>query len=366
MDAQSKEGVYGGVCEYELICKASNIRPQPFPPCVHTSWGPGDSAGKYNLQPLQKGAIFSTVNGLAEVRFGAPKEMMRFTVKLKSNTEDEKALSGYVMHRMVNKVAVFTINAPSRGEYGLEIYANDPDVDGNSLYHAFQYLILCNENVSKVHPLPALPSGYLGPQPMFKKLGLSTLSHKDPYVQADEDECQISLGLSQALRVTSQLIRCSNNDDISDYVLQQSTNNGVGLFVRFPGPGLYKFQIYALPYNDSSENLPGVFNYLINCRSSRGTLPPFPKQYGQWKEGCYLHTPLNGVLKASNHKFLVSVPKAHSVAVVVGEDWKQLEKNAAGDWEGDVNVGKHQGKVALCANLTSAKASYSTLLEYTL
>lgn len=327
---QTKEGVYGGVCEYELICQASNFKPQPFPPCVHTSWGPGDSANKYNLQPLQKGAIFSTVNGLAEVRFGTVKEM-RFTVKLKSNTQDEKALGGYVMHRMVNNVAVFTINAPSKGEFGLEIYANDPDVDGNSLYHAFQYLVLCNEAVSNVHPLPTLPSGYLGPQPVFKKLGLSTTSHHDPYIQADADELQVALALSQPLRVTSQLINCSNNEDVSQFVLQQSTKQGVVLFTRLATTGLYKLQIYALPYTDSNENLPGVFNYLISCRNSRPNLPPFPKQYGQWKEGCYLHTPLNGILNRISHKFLVSVPKAHSVAIVAGEDWNQLEQNPAGE-----------------------------------
>ena len=81
--------MYGGVCEYELICDAAPRRPLPFPPCVHTSWGPGDSASKYALVPLQKGAIFSTVNGLAEVRFQAPREL-RFTAKLKSNDMDEK------------------------------------------------------------------------------------------------------------------------------------------------------------------------------------------------------------------------------------------------------------------------------------
>lgn len=36
LDVHSKEGVYGGVCEYELIW--DGVSPQPFPPCVHTSW----------------------------------------------------------------------------------------------------------------------------------------------------------------------------------------------------------------------------------------------------------------------------------------------------------------------------------------
>lgn len=105
---QSKEGVYGGVCEYELVCDSSPPRPLPFPPCVHTTWGPGDSAVKYGLTPLQNGAIFCTVGGLAEVRFRMPKEL-RFTAKLKSNDRDEKALAGFIMNRVVGNTAVFTV-----------------------------------------------------------------------------------------------------------------------------------------------------------------------------------------------------------------------------------------------------------------
>ena len=44
--------------------------PNPFPPCVHTTWGPGDSAAKFNMTPLQSGSVVKAVNGVAEVRFG--------------------------------------------------------------------------------------------------------------------------------------------------------------------------------------------------------------------------------------------------------------------------------------------------------
>lgn len=379
LDQQTKEGVYGGVCEYELVCEVSPARPMPFPPCVHTSWGPGDSATKYSLVPLQKGAIFSTVNGLAEVRFQVPKEL-RFTAKLKSNDKDEKALAGYIMHRVVAEVAVFTINAPSRGEFGLEIYANDPEVDGNSLYHAYQYLIICNETLGVVEPLPTLPPGYLGPQPTFKKLGLGTVSHVDPYIQTDIGEIQVAFSMTQPLRITSQLIYSSGsrNDDRSDYILQQSRGDNVILFLKLSKTGLYKLQIYALPFSDTSENLPGVYNYLISCTNTQATLVPYPKQYGQWKDGCYLHEPLEGQLQRTrtskgsastlqHYYFKVDVPKANSVAVVLGEDWTQLDLKPSGSWEGEVNLDKHWGhesKAAICANYGNVKASYSTLLEY--
>jgi len=54
--------------------------------------------------------------------------------------------------------------------------------------------------------------------------------------------------------------------------------------------------------------------------------------------------------------------------VVVGDDWTQLEARGS-TWEGEVNLEHRWGrelKVALCANFGTVKASYSTLLEYSL
>ena len=371
----TKEGVYGGVCEYELIREGAPTAPQPFPPCVHTSWGVGDSAHKYDVKPLQKGAIFSTVGGQAEVRFHITKEL-RFTAKLKTNELDEKALQGYVMHRIVNDVAVFTVSAPKSGEYGLEIYTNDPQIDGNSLYHTYQYLIICGDAPAQVEQLPMLPPGYLGPQPTFAKLGLECTSHVDPYVQTDNGILQVAFNMhQQPLRMTSQLIYVSSgrNDDLSDYIMQQGKDATVAFMLRLPYEGLYKLQVFALPYTDTSESLPGVFNYLIRCT---GTLPSpqtFPKQYGQWKEGCYLYEPIDACIERSTQPTTtvkLDVPKANSVAVVIGEDWTQLERQPPSEsWQGEVDIEKHRGhesKVAICANYGSVKASYSTLLEYSL
>jgi len=183
--------------------------------------------------------------------------------------------------------------------------------------------------------------------------------------------------------MTSQLVYVSGGraDDCTDYVLQQSRGTtAVTFHLKIPKPGLYKLQVYGLPFSDPSENLPGVYNYLINCTNTISDVGQFPKQYGQWKEGCYLHEPLDGNLQPNrklkgsssspNHVyFKVDVPKANSVAVVVGEDWTQLEVKSGTAWEGEINLEKRWGnesKVALCANFGSVKASYSTLLEYSM
>lgn len=129
-----------------------------------------------------QGAIFSTVQGRAEVRFQIAKQY-RFTAKLKHNDLEEKNLTGFIMYRIVKDTAIFTIHAPQQGEYGLEIYANDPEVDGNSLFHAYQYLVICGDVVGPVDPLPHLVPGYLGAQTNYTTLGLTTATHSDPFIQ---------------------------------------------------------------------------------------------------------------------------------------------------------------------------------------
>ena len=68
----------------------------------------------------------------------------------------------------------------------------------------------------------------------------------------------------------------------------------------------------------------------------------------------------------------VDVPRANAVAVVVGDDWTQLETNGSPTssiWEGDVNMSEYWGresKVFVCANYGSVSSSYHTLLEYTI
>ena len=76
--------------------------------------------------------------------------------------------------------------APSEGEFGLEIYANNPALGGQALQHAYQYLILSRDPPSSdLEPFPALPSGYLGAQPSFEAFGLSVEGDPDPYLQVD-------------------------------------------------------------------------------------------------------------------------------------------------------------------------------------
>ena len=85
-------------------------------------------------------------------------------------------------------------SVPEPGEYCLEIFANDPYVDGASLCLVGQYLIVCDECVAgrTSRCLLSLAPGFLGPQPNFRKLGLVCTSHDDPYITATSGELAVS------------------------------------------------------------------------------------------------------------------------------------------------------------------------------
>lgn len=106
---------FSGVCEYQLQCVRSADSVQPYPPCAHTSWGPGDSAGKYALTPLHGDAavLEAPEDGVVEVRLKTSPGL-RFTARLKSVNCDEDELTTYLLQRIVNNIVIFLIKVKSR------------------------------------------------------------------------------------------------------------------------------------------------------------------------------------------------------------------------------------------------------------
>lgn len=174
-----------------------------------------------------------------------------------------------------------------------------------------------------------------------------------------------SLSLFQ---VTTNLLHSNGDKDFSDYVFTQ-TKDGVLTFVlQFPEAGYYKFQLFALEASDDSKSLPNVYNYLIHVKDALRQVNPFPKQYAQWKDGCYLYSPLVLSAKTSLAKvdFKVFIPNARAVAVVAAGEWTHLTKKGD-NWEGTVPLSKHRGKdvkVTLNANYEGDETKFATLLEY--
>ena len=218
---------------------------------------------------------------------------------------------------------------------------------------------------------PDVPDGYLGSQPKFSELGLSAMSHIEPEIFLNDNQVEIKLKCNKGpVKVTHQLICCRTDKELSEYVFTQTLHGVVTFIVNLPESGFYKFQIFALPVDDDSKSLPNVYNYLINC--NRALLPvfPFPKQYAQWKDGCFLHEPLclHKDSKLTNIKWKVNIPNAKAVAVVVDGDWHHFEKKG-NHWEGCFSLDQYRGKdkkVTVNANVGPDETKFATYLEYTI
>lgn len=216
---------------------------------------------------------------------------------------------------------------------------------------------------------PEIPAGYLGSQPKFSELRLQALTHDNPDFAVDQNsELEIKFKAPKPVKVTTNLLHCNGDRDVSEFVFTQ-TKDGVLTFVlMFPEAGYYKFQIFALEASDESKSLPNVYNYLIQVKDALRQAHPFPKQYAQWKDGCYLYSPLVMNAKTSLAKvdFKVYVPNANAVAIVAAGEWTHLTKKGE-NWEGTVGLSKHRGKdvkVTLNANFGADETKYATLLEY--
>lgn len=172
--------------------------------------------------------------------------------------------------------------------------------------------------------------------------------------------------MDRPVKVTGNLIQVSTLKEHVENIFTQTSQDVVSFLVQIPETGYYKLQIYALPVSDESKTLPGVYNYLLNCPTISKPVHPYPKQYAQWKEGCYIYGPL--VVSKNNLNsgvsFKVVVPKAKAVAAVVNEEWTQLENKNGDVWEG--NVKGDADKLTLNANFGGEESKYSTLLEYSM
>ncbi|GAB1603989.1 hypothetical protein Ahia01_000680200 [Argonauta hians] len=216
---------------------------------------------------------------------------------------------------------------------------------------------------------PELPYGYLGAQEKFGEFGLSTQNYAEPEITIQDNELEIKLKASKPVKVTCNLIACKDDAETPEYVFTHTLDQIVTLVIHFPASGFYKLQIYALPLSDESKTLPGVFNYLVHVKRALNAAYAFPKQYAQWKDGCYLYEPL--VLHSGSSlakvNFKCRIPKANAVAVVAEGEWVHLTKDANENWEGKVPLTQHRGKgvkVTLNANFGPDETKYSTLLEY--
>jgi len=214
---------------------------------------------------------------------------------------------------------------------------------------------------------PEIPMGYLGAQPKCSELNMRPMSHENTEISLPQNEVEIKFKTPKKLKVTTNLLG-ENDKEHSEFVFTQTKDGVLSFVITFPASGYFKFQIFALEANDENQSLPNVFNYLINVKDATKPAYSYPKQYAQWKDGCYLYSPLVLNAKSSLTKvhFKVFVPNAKAVAIVCAGEWYHMTRKGE-NWEVEADLHKHRGKdvkVTVNANFGEDETKYATLLEY--
>jgi len=73
--------------------------------------------------------------------------------------------------------------------------------------------------------------------------------------------------------------------------------------------------MYALPQSDHGAHLSNVYNCLIEFTGSAAAAAaprPFPRQFEQWNDGCFLHEPIDAHIQPQINSGLVYFKVSHT------------------------------------------------------
>ncbi|VDN09328.1 unnamed protein product [Dibothriocephalus latus] len=249
---------YQKVCDYGLRAKVPpNACLPPFPHTLSTDYGRAKAATSFNIGAVCRDGTVRATQGTVELRFSSldsNSPLPQMMGKLKCTALSADAMKHCIVQRPLsnNTEFVFSIFLPNAGEYVLQVYASDPrrggdsyvmvsfsfnfavDGTGNAFFYdvnipsfgsfltqLWRYLLI-SDQASPVCGLPSLPPDYLGPGPKFAELGLSTVSHSDPFIRADTGELCVRLAYQESLPLKwkAKLIFAKNDssDDCSNMV----------------------------------------------------------------------------------------------------------------------------------------------------
>ncbi|BHF57665.1 hypothetical protein SprV_0100060800 [Sparganum proliferum] len=136
---ESTENLYGAVCEYRLMARVShNVCLPPFPPCQTGNYGQTEMVKRFNIRAVCREPAIRAIQGTVELRFTSVdpnRPLPRLMGQLKCTLLSAEALEHCILQRTLSYTeSVLLIFLPDAGEYGLEVYANEPDRDGSSYF----------------------------------------------------------------------------------------------------------------------------------------------------------------------------------------------------------------------------------------
>lgn len=195
-------------------------------------------------------------------------------------------------------------------------------------------------------------------RPAFFHTGLAIQSHRHSLIEMG-DQITVTLRAPDRAVLLAQLMQGENKLDEA-FTFLQRRNGSYNIQAIIPQSGRYVLRFFA-KNRDEEGSYSWALDYSLTA--SEGRPGGFPRAFSTFSEnGGYLHSPMSGRLKrGSTQIFKIQVQSAEKVAVIMGDNWHDLNKE--GDlFTGDVTI--NDKNIRVFAKLPG-REQYDGLLEYT-
>ncbi|KAF2897379.1 hypothetical protein ILUMI_08793 [Ignelater luminosus] len=138
---------FKSVCKFKICCEDLQTVMVPLPDCASGEWGPTKATRLFGLVPITHQDALIFAGRELEIQFRMSRQLTDFMATLHKNGIEEKRLSKYVSHTVVDDIITFNISFPEEGQYGLDIYTRematmqDNTGEKHLLTHCCKYLI---------------------------------------------------------------------------------------------------------------------------------------------------------------------------------------------------------------------------------
>ncbi|KAB0803031.1 hypothetical protein PPYR_05217 [Photinus pyralis] len=138
---------FKSVCKFKICCEDLQTVMVPLPDCASGEWGPTKATRLFGLVPITHQDALIFAGRELETQFRMSRQLTDFMATLHKNGVEEKRLSKYVSHSIIDDIVTFNISFPEEGQYGLDIYTremaslNDSTGEKHLLTHCCKYLI---------------------------------------------------------------------------------------------------------------------------------------------------------------------------------------------------------------------------------
>ncbi|XP_078586745.1 uncharacterized protein LOC144868426 [Branchiostoma floridae x Branchiostoma japonicum] len=363
------ESKFSQLCYYVIECEKDPDGVVPFPQAANHQFGPLEPQfSELGLVQTENANYhLKTENGEVNMSVKLTNEkLLAFKHILSSRAQDGKeSLDQYVLRQTVDNSTSMLFRPPHAGEYSLALYAGT----GTELKNVVNFFITCDKPKDNVQPFPVIGDASWGPiLPPFSDIGLSLVAPKTAYISSDTGEVTIDIGLSKLvmLRTRMSLHKDGTSESMDQYNFYELGNENGTVRLRLPKEGSYKVEMFGQDIASSTEGVPLVANFFVECTKPLTDATPFPKIVGaKWGPGCRLHEPTSGVLSRDQVvNFRVDVPHAFQVAVK-GDSVQAMNKIEGNTWEAKYAIGKAEKSVTILANYEEGSQKFAGLLGFT-